>query len=358
MTVGETLKRARKKLNLELDDVAEATKIAKMFLIALENDDIEVLPRGVYAKNFLRAYAKFLKLDEDILTSEFHQQFSLVPHFVAQQEQTKRDDAQFRRQRLRMQFTVLIVIVVLSAVGYYLWLTYQATRSQDSGFLSSLGNRTAAAQDGGQDPAVQVQDPILSQDSGGETSEPAPTPDSGETAENAPALAQPEVPNASEQKRLPPEDTDQAPAAESRDEIAGGEELIAPELSPSLPLLSLDGQSVLPEGSAAEGLNRIFAIHALESVWVSVTIDGQDITRRELPAGATRIYQYGSVQTVNIGDTSKVSIQSGPDYRAQADRRNFTVLLRDFGSGELFQALDQRILQIMQQNRQSEDGEQ
>lgn len=52
MTIGETLKRARKKVELDLDQVADATKIAKMFLIALENDDISSLPSGVYARNF------------------------------------------------------------------------------------------------------------------------------------------------------------------------------------------------------------------------------------------------------------------------------------------------------------------
>ena len=48
-------------MDLTLDDVAQTTKIAKMFLIALENDDITSLPQGVYTRNFLRTYAKFLK---------------------------------------------------------------------------------------------------------------------------------------------------------------------------------------------------------------------------------------------------------------------------------------------------------
>ena len=120
MTIGENLKRARTKMNLDLEEVAQKTKIAKMYLIALENDDLSSMPGGVYTRNFLRTYAKFLNLDEDILTAEFHEQYAVKPHFVLQQEQAKIDDLHFQKQRRRFGVFVTILLVIGGAAAVYM----------------------------------------------------------------------------------------------------------------------------------------------------------------------------------------------------------------------------------------------
>ena len=61
-TVGEILKNARIKKNLELIVVEKATRIRLKFLLALENDDFEKLPPGTFAKGFIKNYAGFLNL--------------------------------------------------------------------------------------------------------------------------------------------------------------------------------------------------------------------------------------------------------------------------------------------------------
>ncbi|AEG60187.1 helix-turn-helix domain-containing protein [Desulforamulus ruminis] len=54
-----------------LEYLEEATKIRAKYLEALENERFDVLPGPVYAKAFLRTYAKFLNLDTEAIMQEF-----------------------------------------------------------------------------------------------------------------------------------------------------------------------------------------------------------------------------------------------------------------------------------------------
>ncbi|RDV84755.1 helix-turn-helix domain-containing protein [Ammonifex thiophilus] len=71
MSLGERLREAREAKGLSVEEVAEATKIRSKYLRALEEEDFELLPGRVYAKAFLRTYARFLGLDEIQLAQEF-----------------------------------------------------------------------------------------------------------------------------------------------------------------------------------------------------------------------------------------------------------------------------------------------
>ncbi|HPY08693.1 MAG: helix-turn-helix domain-containing protein [Patescibacteria group bacterium] len=60
---GEELRRARNFKNLSLETVAEKLKIRREYLLALETEDLDLLPAGLYAKNYLKKYAEFLEVD-------------------------------------------------------------------------------------------------------------------------------------------------------------------------------------------------------------------------------------------------------------------------------------------------------
>ena len=70
MSVGESLRRERLKRNLELEQISQELKISSKFLDAIEEERFETLPGGVFAKSFVRQYARFLGLDEDELAGE------------------------------------------------------------------------------------------------------------------------------------------------------------------------------------------------------------------------------------------------------------------------------------------------
>ena len=56
--VGETLRRERLKRNLDLEEISRELKISRRFLEAIEDDQYDKLPGGVFAKSFVRQYAR------------------------------------------------------------------------------------------------------------------------------------------------------------------------------------------------------------------------------------------------------------------------------------------------------------
>lgn len=69
-TPGEKLRQARCYKNLKIEDIAKKINIRVEYLIALEEENFDKLPSGLYGKNFLKEYALFLGLKpRDILKS-------------------------------------------------------------------------------------------------------------------------------------------------------------------------------------------------------------------------------------------------------------------------------------------------
>ena len=68
---GENLKRERELRGVSLRDMADATKISLRFLDALEKGRVDQLPGGLFARAFVRQYAKQLGLDAEKVVAEF-----------------------------------------------------------------------------------------------------------------------------------------------------------------------------------------------------------------------------------------------------------------------------------------------
>src|SRR5260370_24880167 len=71
--VGESLRRERLKRNLELEEISHDLKISTRFLQAIENDQYDKLPGGVFAKSFARQYARLLGLNEEDIAGQVQQ---------------------------------------------------------------------------------------------------------------------------------------------------------------------------------------------------------------------------------------------------------------------------------------------
>jgi cytoskeleton protein RodZ len=74
-SIGETLRRERLRRGLSLEEIASQTKIGLHLLEALEADQFDRLPGGVFAKNFARQYARLLEIDDDEIRAALKQQF-------------------------------------------------------------------------------------------------------------------------------------------------------------------------------------------------------------------------------------------------------------------------------------------
>lgn len=76
--IGNTLREARVRRNLTLQQVEEHTKIRVKYIQAMENEDWDVMPGVTYVKGFLRTYSAYLGLDPEVIIGEFRSR-AMVP---------------------------------------------------------------------------------------------------------------------------------------------------------------------------------------------------------------------------------------------------------------------------------------
>ena len=76
---GDKFRKEREKKNFSLDDVSHVTKIGSRMLQAIEEENFDRLPGGVFNKGFIRAYAKHLGMNDE----------EAVPAYLACQRQTQ-----------------------------------------------------------------------------------------------------------------------------------------------------------------------------------------------------------------------------------------------------------------------------
>src|SRR5258708_39756341 len=70
--LGSKLKQAREARGVPLHEVEWATKIKAAYLEALEAEDFASIPGAVYARGFIRTYARYLGLDAEPLIADYN----------------------------------------------------------------------------------------------------------------------------------------------------------------------------------------------------------------------------------------------------------------------------------------------
>jgi len=68
---GENLRREREMRGVTLQEISSATKISVRLLHSIEEEDFGTLPGGIFARSFIRTYARYLGLDEDRVLAEY-----------------------------------------------------------------------------------------------------------------------------------------------------------------------------------------------------------------------------------------------------------------------------------------------
>jgi hypothetical protein len=74
MNIGSELAQARERCGLSLVELSRRTKIRVATLRAIERDDIDALPAGIYTRGFLRAYAFEVGCDAEAIVARYRQQ--------------------------------------------------------------------------------------------------------------------------------------------------------------------------------------------------------------------------------------------------------------------------------------------
>jgi cytoskeleton protein RodZ len=78
-TTGTTLRIAREKMGLTLEDVSSSINVRVVQLHAIEDDRIDQLPGMTYAVGFVRSYAQFVKLDAKEIVDTFKREHEGEP---------------------------------------------------------------------------------------------------------------------------------------------------------------------------------------------------------------------------------------------------------------------------------------
>jgi cytoskeleton protein RodZ len=68
---GARLRREREQRKITLDEISVSTKIGTRFLRALEEEQFDQLPGGIFNKSFVRSYARHLGIDEAQAVADF-----------------------------------------------------------------------------------------------------------------------------------------------------------------------------------------------------------------------------------------------------------------------------------------------
>ena len=125
---GEHLKREREMRGVSLDEICAATRIGNRFLEALESEEWERLPGGVFNRGFVRAVARFLGLDEEAFVAEYMlatAEQNPTPEWAKHPAPPVTPPATHR-----LRWVGILLGIVLIAAGAWGWRSYATRRAE------------------------------------------------------------------------------------------------------------------------------------------------------------------------------------------------------------------------------------
>jgi cytoskeletal protein RodZ len=123
---GEHLRREREMRGISLDEICSATRIGTRFLNAMENEQWEQLPGGVFNRGFVRAVAHHLGLDEESLLAEY--MLATGDRATASASVVRASAIPEPRGQWFTWVLILIVVAGLAFGGVYGWRKFAAHR--------------------------------------------------------------------------------------------------------------------------------------------------------------------------------------------------------------------------------------
>lgn len=116
---GENLQREREMRGVTLQEISAATKIGVRFLHALETEDFGQLPGGIFTRSFIRAYARYLGLDEERVLAEYQLVAQPNPDFDLNRLNASRPASPQQGSRGPLLAIFLAVLLLGGGYGVY-----------------------------------------------------------------------------------------------------------------------------------------------------------------------------------------------------------------------------------------------
>ena len=274
---GAKLKLEREKRNITLEQISVSTKIGIRMLQALEEDNFNQLPGGIFNKGFVRAYSRFLGLDEDQTIADYLQAsgdaLPVATEPVSRETGSREDGTRENPEKVsRMEavadapprqlpwglFAAALLVVAL-ALSFWSHRRREHPRPSDRSGEMSVGESAGTSID----DRGAVSPGSGSPTSGSRTNGPART--SSPTTGSPPGESPPSMaPKTSQALTVPPS-------------VTPGEFTVV--------------------------------IQAREDSWISITADGKTISSDLLPAGSERTAHGRKEITIRTGNAGGVDFR-------------------------------------------------
>ena len=153
---GEELRREREIRGISLKEIADATKISKRFLEAIERNDHKTLPAPVFTRGFVREYARYLGLSSDEIVNRYNfaaagdDRIDQSAHLerLVQVQSPQRAKKSIPPPYARIDRNVLILAAIVLALGgvfYWAMRHRQQTRAAETEPVPVTTSRPAPA---------------------------------------------------------------------------------------------------------------------------------------------------------------------------------------------------------------------
>jgi cytoskeletal protein RodZ len=125
-TLGDYLKNKREAQNITLEEVAQATRIRRTILEAIENNHYDLIPPKVFTQGFIKSYASYLGLDENDVIKRYHE--------LMESLETKNDTDEPVQEQPPQPFITpgrLLVLGIVCIVALTIWLLSRNPQQED-----------------------------------------------------------------------------------------------------------------------------------------------------------------------------------------------------------------------------------
>jgi len=111
---GELLKEARKKKRRRYTKLSSELSIPEKYLEALEENNFSIMAGSAYVRGYLRAYAKKLDLDPELVITAFERY--LKDKRKQKKSTLKKDNKKSRKQKFSYLYASILLVIILSII--------------------------------------------------------------------------------------------------------------------------------------------------------------------------------------------------------------------------------------------------
>ncbi|MFZ5810617.1 MAG: RodZ domain-containing protein [Thermodesulfobacteriota bacterium] len=329
--LGALFKEERERRGLSQNDVIEKIKIGRSILVAIEEGEEGGLPHPVYAKGFIKNYAKLLDLDPDEIGDAFARALGEIPesritpqHELNEPVSSTRGFAPGGRVFRYFLGAVLLLAVAVGVLWSFSLPPFDAVRL---GILSLAPEQAGSGETG---PSKQEEASSIASDS---SAKPVPNvpvaglPDRPVPAGDLPvaATAPPAPPQPAPQESVPAAQPALSPPPAPAPTVQPGQPASAAPVMDKAALNSPDAEepadpSLVPDVVHGEGGAHNVTIVAAEECWIDVASDGGPPKGVMLTRGMRFVGRFNDTLLVRLGNAAGVKIRyDDKDYPLHAN---------------------------------------